>query len=148
MSVSEAVLLVLQAAAVGDGGEIFVLDMGQPVYIADLARSMIRLSGLEPDVDVPIVFTDPEPGEKDHEDLLAAEEGTTATRHERIFVASGTMSVSAEALLARLTELKALVEERDRGGIIEMLRVLVPTYRPSELVFAASARGDAGAAGS
>jgi FlaA1/EpsC-like NDP-sugar epimerase len=136
MSVSEAVLLVLQAGAAGQGGEIFVLDMGEPVHIADLARDMIRLSGLEPDVDVPIVFSEPVPGEKEHEDLLAAEEGTAATRHERIFVAAGAMSAPPEALFARLAELRAMVDERDPRGIIEMLRALVPTYQPSEGVLA------------
>ena len=134
MSVSEAVLLVLQAGAAGKGGEIFVLDMGEPVQIADLARDMIRLSGLEPDIDVPIVFTHPEPGEKDHEDLLAAEEGTAATQYDRIFVAPGAVSVPAEALFARLAALRGMIEDRDLEGIIGTLGALVPTYRPSALV--------------
>ena len=134
MSVSEAVLLVLQAGAAGKGGEIFVLDMGEPVHIADLARDMIRLSGLEPDIDVPIVFTHPEPGEKDHEDLLAAEEGTAATQYDRIFVAPGAVSVPAEALFARLAALRGMIEDRDLEGIIGTLGALVPTYRPSALV--------------
>jgi FlaA1/EpsC-like NDP-sugar epimerase len=135
MSVSEAVLLVLQAGAVGEGGEVFVLDMGEPVHILDLARDMIRLAGLEPDTDVPIVLTDPEPGEKEHEDLLAAEEGTTATRHERIFVAPGTVLQPLDALSARISAMEALLEARDVAGIIEMLCGVVPTYRPSDLVF-------------
>ncbi|HVI85392.1 MAG TPA: polysaccharide biosynthesis protein, partial [bacterium] len=127
-------LLVLQAGAAGKGGEIFVLDMGEPVHIADLARDMIRLSGLEPDIDVPIVFTHPEPGEKDHEDLLAAEEGTAATQYDRIFVAPGAVSVPAETLFARLAALRGMIEERDLEGIIGTLGALVPTYRPSALV--------------
>ena len=77
---------MLQAGAMGKGGEVFVLDMGEPVRIVDLAREMIRLSGYEPDIDVPIVFTGPRPGEKFSEELLTAEEGTVATRHQKIFV--------------------------------------------------------------
>lgn len=132
MAISEAVALVLQAGAMGRGGEIFVLDMGEPIYIADLARELIRLSGLEPDVDVPIVFTDPEPGEKEHEDLLTAEEGTMATRHERIFIARGTSTLSPDALFSYLETLEEMVLVRDLDGIIRILQVLVPTYCPSE----------------
>lgn len=145
MAVSEAVLLVLQAGVAGQGGEIFVLDMGEPIHIVDLARELIRLSGLDPDKDVPIVFADPEPGEKEHEDLLAAEEGTIATQHDRIFVARGMPRVSADDLSARVGVLAEMVERRDLGGIIETLRTLVPTYQPSQLmlsqVAAASPKG-------
>lgn len=87
MTIPEAVQLVIQAASMGRGGEVFVLDMGEPVKIVDLARDLIRLSGFEPDVDIPIVFTGIRPGEKLHEELFTSEEGTEATRHERIFVA-------------------------------------------------------------
>jgi FlaA1/EpsC-like NDP-sugar epimerase len=133
MAVSEAVLLVLQAGAAGQGGEIFVLDMGEPVQIVDLARELIRLSGLEPDKDVPIVFADPEPGEKEHEELLAAEEGTIATPHERIFAARGAPQVSADALFASVDALEETLKRHDFAGILETLRTLVPTYQPSEL---------------
>lgn len=86
MTIPEAVQLVIQAASMGEGGEVFVLDMGEPVRIVDLARDLIRLSGFEPDVDIPIVFTGIRPGEKLLEELLTAEEGAEATRHERIYV--------------------------------------------------------------
>jgi FlaA1/EpsC-like NDP-sugar epimerase len=132
MATSEAVLLVLQAGVSGQGGEIFVLDMGEPVHIVDLARELIRLSGLEPEKDVPMLFEEPEPGEKDHEDLLAGEEGTVATRHERIFVARGATHISADALLARVAALEEMIERHDLGGILDTLRALVPTYQPSE----------------
>ena len=87
MATSEAVLLVLEAAAVGEGGEVYILDMGEPIKILDLAREMIRLSGHEPDVDIPIVFSGLRPGEKLFEELLGAEEGSEPTEHARIFKA-------------------------------------------------------------
>ena len=87
MATSEAVLLVLEAAAIGEGGEAYILDMGEPIKILDLAREMIRLSGHEPDVDIPIVFSGLRPGEKLFEELLGAEEGSEPTEHARIFKA-------------------------------------------------------------
>ena len=83
MSTPEACLLVLEAGAIGRGGEVFVLDMGKPIKIVDLAKEMIRLSGYEPDQDIPIVFVGPRPGEKFFEDILTAEEGTEATKNEK-----------------------------------------------------------------
>ncbi len=134
MATSEAVLLVLQAGAMGQGGEIFVLDMGEPVRIVDLARELIRLSGLEPDRDVQIAFADAEPGEKEYEDLLTGEEGTIATRHDRIFVARGAPKVPADVLFSRIAALREMVRAQDIAGIIQTLQVFVPTYRPSELL--------------
>jgi len=147
MAVSEAVLLVLQAGVAGRGGETFVLDMGEPVHIVDLAKELIRLSGLEPDKDVPIIFADPEPGEKEHEDLLAAEEGTIATRHERIFAALGAPNASADALFSNVGALEEMIERHDLAGALDMLRTLVPTYQPSELILnrvAVTSSGDSG----
>ncbi|MFZ5945144.1 MAG: polysaccharide biosynthesis protein [Bacillota bacterium] len=87
MTIPEAVELVIQAGAMANGGEIFILDMGEPVKIVDLANTLIRLSGLEPENDIEIVFTGTRPGERLYEELLTAEEGINATTHERIFVA-------------------------------------------------------------
>ncbi|GAF68757.1 unnamed protein product, partial [marine sediment metagenome] len=87
MVTSEAVRLVLQAGVVGESGQVMVLDMGEPVRILDLARDVIRFYGLEPDVDLPIVYTGLRPGEKLFEELLRAEEGTDSTTHEKVFVA-------------------------------------------------------------
>lgn len=134
MATSEAVLLVLQAGAMGQGGETFVLDMGEPVRIIDLAREMIRLSGLEPDTDVPIVFTDPEPGEKELEDLLTAEEGTVATRFDRIFVARRTQASPLDNLMEGLETLQQQIRTHDLVGIVRTLQDLVPTYQASDLL--------------
>lgn len=130
MSINEAVQLVLQASAMGAGGEVFVLDMGEPIKILDLAREMIRLSGLEPDKDIPIVITGTRPGEKLFEELLTAEEGTSATRHERIFVAKG-VKVSPEYSQKVDILMKTAFGNFDREEIISMLKYLVPTYEPS-----------------
>jgi len=145
MATSEAVLLVLEAGAIGRGGETFVLDMGQPIRIVDLASDLIRLSGLQPQRDVPIVFTDPLPGEKEYEDLLTAEEGTIATRHERIMMAKSSAPLDAGMLFDRVDALRRLADAVDYRGIMEVLRGLVPSYQPSswagadsESAFAAS----------
>jgi FlaA1/EpsC-like NDP-sugar epimerase len=90
MTIPEAVQLVIQAGALGQGGEIFVLDMGEPVKIVDLARDMIILSGLRPEQDIKIEFTGLRPGEKLYEELFSDRENFTVTRHERIFVAPDT----------------------------------------------------------
>ena len=92
MTIPEAAQLVLQAAVMGKGGEVFVLDMGEPVKIVDLAHQLITLSGYEPERDIPIVFTGTRPGEKLYEELLTAEEGTDATHHERVFIAEASRS--------------------------------------------------------
>lgn len=85
MSIPEAALLVMEAAAIGDGGKIYVLDMGKPIKIIELARELIRLSGFEPDKDIPILLTSPRPGEKLSEELLNSKEKTEATKHKKIF---------------------------------------------------------------
>ena len=100
MTIPEAVQLVLQAAALGCGGEIFVLDMGEPVRIVDLARDLIRLSGLEPDRDIEIRYTGLRPGEKLFEELFGADEAYGRTQHEKIFVyRNGNSAAAAEAHL-------------------------------------------------
>ncbi len=128
MTIPEACLLVLQAGAMGQGGEVFVLDMGNPVKIIDLAKELIRLSGLEPDKDIPIVFTEPRPGEKFFEEILTAEEGVIATKNQRIFQAKLSEGVDREKLDKTLEELKSLAERGDKEGIINKLKELVPNY--------------------
>lgn len=111
MTKKEAVELVLQAGAMGHGGEIFVLDMGEPVRILDMAEQMIRLSGHVPYDDIPIVFTGIRPGEKLFEEILTAEEGTSATHHSQIFVARQNPFSSA-SFFAGLAKLENLVFPR------------------------------------
>ncbi len=128
MVTSEAALLILQAGAMAEGGEVFVLDMGEPVKIIDLAREMIRLSGFEPDRDIPVIFTGLRRGEKLYEDLLTAEEGTDSTCHEKIFRAR--LNPENSGLLDDLSKLKKLCEERKSEEIIALMRRMIPTYNP------------------
>jgi len=131
MMISEAVLLVLQASQMGQGGEVFVLDMGRPVKILDLAREMIKLSGFRPDQDIPIVFTKPRPGEKLFEEILAAEEGTISTWHKKILKAKLTQ-VQEDKLKGGLAELKQFAENWDKKEIADALKKLVPSYRTGD----------------
>lgn len=133
MVTSEAVLLVMQAAAMGKGGEVFVLDMGKPKKIVDLAKEIIRLSGFEPDKDIPIVFTKPRPGEKFFEDILTAEEGTIATQNQKIFMAK-LSEVDAIKLEEGLRKIKDLAAKNNRKEITEVLKSLIPSYKPKEEV--------------
>ena len=136
MTIPEACLLVLQAGLMGEGGEVFVLNMGKPIKILDLARELIRLSGFEPDKDIPIVFTGPKPGEKFSEEILTAEEGTIATENEKIFKAK-LSPVDEEKLQKGLSELREAVEKGDFSKIISIKKSLVPFYEPSEKHFQA-----------
>lgn len=134
MLISEAVLLVMEAGAMGEGGEVFVLDMGKPIKILDLAREMIKFSGLEPDKDIPIIFTEPRPGEKFFEEFLTAEEGTIATQNQKIFMAK-LSSVKRKKLEGKLGQLKSAAESGDKNKIIEILKDIVPTFKPASLSY-------------
>ena len=129
MTIPEAVSLVMQAGVYAKGGEIFVLDMGSPVKIDDLARNMIRLCGLEPDVDIPIVYTGLRPGEKLYEELLLAEEGLEKTANDLIFVGHPN-GFSDEGLAQSLSRLESLCRENDANGVVKELAGLVKTYNP------------------
>ena len=133
MSITEAVQLVLQAGAMGKGNEVFVLDMGKPIRIFDLAQEMIRLSGFEPDKDIPIVFTGKRPGEKLFEELLTAEEGTVATKHEKLFVTQGLDALGSEYMEKVENLIRRTKDNMDKEGIIALLKELVPTYQPESL---------------
>ncbi|MDO8601101.1 MAG: nucleoside-diphosphate sugar epimerase/dehydratase [bacterium] len=130
MMTAEACLLVLQAGAMGEGGEVFVLDMGSPIKIVDLARDLIRLSGLEPDKDIPIIITQIRPGEKLFEEILSAEEGTTATENQKIFKAKLSV-INPMELNQKLDKLKGIVKLNDNGEIIQALKEIIPNYRPN-----------------
>jgi FlaA1/EpsC-like NDP-sugar epimerase len=134
MATSEAVLLVLEAAAIGEGGEAYILDMGEPIKILDLAREMIRLSGHEPDVDIPIVFSGLRPGEKLYEELLGAEEGSEPTEHARIFKARNHKDQPDEGTLLKIEKLiRVCHEHRDRSRIVSGLMDIVRTYKPQAI---------------
>lgn len=130
MLTSEAVLLVLQAAAQGRGGEVFVLDMGEPVRIWDLAHRMVELAGLTPNTDVPIVEGRMRPGEKLFEELLTAEEGTVATEHDRIKQCRISRDYCYPDLLESVRHLDKDLERLDPLAVKKAVSKLVPNYRP------------------
>jgi FlaA1/EpsC-like NDP-sugar epimerase len=130
MTIPEAVQLLIQAGAMGNDGEILMLDMGEPIKILDLAQDLIRLSGLEVDTDIKIEFTGLEPGEKLYEELLTPQEGVTATKHQRIFVAQ-LEQIAERQLLSQIEELSQLADALDSEGIVTKFQELVPTYQPN-----------------
>ena len=129
MTVAEACQLVVQAGAMGHGGETFVLDMGEPLKIMDLAMNLIRLSGLNPGVDVDIVFTGLRPGEKLYEEPLTPEDQTKATKNSRIFIHVGE-APNARRLLPLLDELVEAGRQADEARIRRLLKDIVPEYQP------------------
>lgn len=131
MTIPEAAQLVIQAGAMAEGGEIFVLDMGQPVKIVDLANDLIRLSGLEPGKDIKIVFTGLRPGEKLYEEVLMEEEGLKKTAHEKICV--GTLSdIDYNILLKELEKLDNIINHLP-DQVRSVLKDIVPTYSCSSM---------------
>lgn len=135
MTIPEAVGLILQAVTYAKGGEIFVLDMGEPVKIYDLAVSLIKLSGYEPEVDIPIQVTGLRPGEKLYEELLMAEEGLTATKHNKIFV-SEPMHMEMKELEEKLELLQELeyMNNYTKEKVKTTMKQIVSTYREPEEV--------------
>jgi FlaA1/EpsC-like NDP-sugar epimerase len=134
MTIPEAVQLVLQASALEEARDkIVMLEMGEPVRIVDLARNLIRLSGFEPDVDIPIVFTGLRPGEKLHEQLTADTEETIPTRYEKIRIVRTEAPKSLERGLEQLWE---VVLARDDRAILRKLQELVPEYSPQAALIA------------
>ena len=130
MTIPEAVQLIFQANAYANGGEIFVLDMGEPVKIDDLARKMIRLSGFEPDVDIKIEYTGLRPGEKLYEELLMSGEGLKKTKNDLIYIGSEVDFDKAE-FEENLMELKAINETSERA-LRDKIAQIVPTYHIPE----------------
>lgn len=127
MTIPEAVQLVIQAGALGERGEIFLLNMGEPVRILDLARDLIRLSGLVPGEEIPIRITGIRPGEKLYEELLTAQEGTSATRHERILVARPT-PMDPEWLHRQVDDLIRVAEVGGAEAVRARIAEIVPEY--------------------
>ena len=133
MTIPEAVQLILQAVTYAKGGEIFVLDMGKPVKIYDLAVSLIRLMGYEPNVDIPIIITGLRPGEKLYEELLMAEEGLVSTKHDKIFITQP-MHLEEDELNEKLDELGSIKYNEDYSTekVKEVMANVVPTYHELE----------------
>jgi FlaA1/EpsC-like NDP-sugar epimerase len=128
MTIPEACQLVLEAAAMGGGGEIFILDMGAPVKIVDLARDLIRLSGLTPDRDIEIRFTGVRPGEKLYEELYLEEEGAGRTQHPRIWIGKHT-PLDREEVSRQIEELGELADCGDAARIHAKFAEIVPEYQ-------------------
>lgn len=129
MSIPEAAQLILQAGAMGEGGEIFILDMGKPVRILDLAKDLIRLHGFEPERDIPIQFIGLRPGEKLYEELITEGEGIVATAHEKIHVLRGN-NHDPQELNTKIDELLAVARSYDAPAIKAKLQQIVPDYTP------------------
>jgi FlaA1/EpsC-like NDP-sugar epimerase len=121
---------VLESSTMAKGGEIFVLDMGDPVRIVDLARNLILLSGLRPDVDIRIEFIGARPGEKLYEELSAVEEDTLPTCHEKIARYAG-LSIPWPAMEEYLARIQALCAARELNELVLTLKEIIPDYNPS-----------------
>ena len=133
MTIPEAVQLVLQAGAMAKGGEIFILDMGEPIKIVDLANNLIRLSGFEPGVDIKIEYSGLRAGEKLYEELLMSEEGLTKTANSKIFIGKP-VEFDSKKVMYHLEMLKKIVDNEDVELIDSVMRAFVTTYvRPEDV---------------
>ena len=132
MTIPEAVSLVLQAGAYAKGGEIFVLDMGEPVKIDDMARNLIKLSGYEPDIDIKIEYTGLRPGEKLYEELLMAEEGLQDTQNKLIHIGKP-IEFDKDNFEDKLEVLKETAYKEDAMAVRRLVKEFVPTYKPDHV---------------
>lgn len=127
MTIPEAVQLVIQAGSMAKGGEVFVLDMGEPVKIMDLAKDLIRLSGFEPNVDMPITITGLRPGEKLYEELLLSEEGILSTAHHKIFIGKPIFT-DYKLLLKALEEAEKIIQSGTDEELKNHIKNIIPNY--------------------
>jgi len=127
MTITEAAQLVIQAGAIAKGGEIFVLDMGQPVKITDLAKDLIRLSGFEPEKDIKIKFTGLRPGEKLYEEILIDMDNLNKTAYSKIFIEKA-QQFDFELLKHRIIDLEKISKGINEDDIFKSMEELVPTY--------------------
>src|SRR5206468_11432357 len=125
MTIPEAAQLVLQASTIGRGGEVFILHMGEPVRIMELAEALISLSGLKPHQDIKIIETGMRPGEKLYEELTFETEATVPTSHPKIFI-SKIATLESDAIQTALARLSELVEERNETELRRFLHELIP----------------------
>jgi len=133
MTIPEASKLILQAGAMGEGGEIFVLDMGTPIKIADMAKDLIRRSGFKPGVDIEIKFIGLRPGEKLSEELITDGEGIVRSPREKIFVLKGENNYDLDWLNNKIEELLRLAYDQNVDGIKSKLKEIVPEYQPFDM---------------
>ena len=133
MTIPEAVQLIMQAGAMGKGGEIFILDMGEPVKIVDLAKDLIRLSGLDLGIDIDINFVGLKPGEKLFEEILTAEEGTIATKHEKIFVATP-LKIAIDKLDNDVKALEIYALKGEDENIRSKIKEMLPEFREEGII--------------
>jgi FlaA1/EpsC-like NDP-sugar epimerase len=131
MTIEEACQLILQAGSMGEGGELFVLNMGRPVRIADMAADLIRLSGREPGTDIELRYIGLRPGEKLYEELITEDEGVVPTQHDKIMVLRG-QTCDVLTLTRHLEELRQAADSRDPERIRQKLGHLVPEYHPEK----------------
>lgn len=129
MTIPEACQLVLQAGAMAEGGEIFILDMGEPVRIMDLAKDLIRLSGFEPEVDIPIEITGLRPGEKLYEELLVNKKEVDTTSHHKIYIEKP-LFCDYDNMKRHFNKLQEIIDYADDDAIKEVLAEIVPNYKP------------------
>lgn len=134
MTIPEACLLVLEAGVMGQGGEIFVFDMGEPVKIVDLARKVIRLSGKEPDKDIRIEFTGLRPGEKLYEELLASSENTRSTYHEKIMIAD-VRQYDFDVVEKKIDKLISSARQHYTLETVNLMRDLVPEFISNNVIY-------------
>lgn len=134
MTIPEACQLVLEAGAMGKGSEIFIFDMGQSIKIVDLAKKMIKLSGLTLDKDISISFTGLRPGEKLFEELLADQENTLTTHHKQIMIAK-VKEYDFNEIAGKINELISLFNKQDNGSIVKKMKALVPEFKSNNSVF-------------
>ena len=131
MSIPEAAQLILQAGSIGEGGEIFVLDMGEPVLVKDIAFELIKLSGLEPELDIQIKYIGLRPGEKMFEELVISGENIVDTSHDKIMVLKNGVDHSWNHVLAKIEEITQSAKSYDSNIIKNKLKEFVPEYEPS-----------------
>ena len=134
MSITEASQLILQCGALGNQGEIFLLEMGKSIKILQMAKDLIRLSGLEPDIDIPIVFTGLRPGEKLYEELQLEDEKKIKTEHKKIMILKGSQKIDSWKIFRHeLLEVLTAAEDLDADKIKEHFKLILPTYSPQIL---------------